>query len=118
MKKILVIDDQEDITLSVQTILQSKYEVVCINDGEDAVSKIDSERFDLILLDIMMPGVDGWTVLDHIRNKSNPNQTTKVLILSALTDQFSKNKAQEQTSGYIEKPLDNNELLNKVAQFI
>lgn len=119
MKKILAIDDQEDITYSIQRILSSKYDVVVCNNGKDAIEKLSKDKFDLILLDLMMPEMDGWAVLAEVRTSSDVlDNDVPIIILSALTDKVNKGMSEGQVKDYIDKPIDNDELLSRINAVI
>lgn len=119
MKKILVVDDQEDVVYTVERILSGKYEIVKCYGGADALAKLKADKFDGVILDIMMPEVDGWAVLDDVRaGKDGIDKDTKILILTALTDKVSKSMADGKVSDYIEKPIDNDNLLSRVEKVV
>jgi CheY-like chemotaxis protein len=83
-QKILVVDDEEDVQVLVSRILRDAgYEVTRASDGQEAIDKLGVERTDLIVLDLMMPGVDGWGVLDFLRTQKEP---PPVVIVTARTD--------------------------------
>lgn len=83
--KILVVDDEADVRLLCKVNLEFEgYEVVDAADGAKALQKIRSERPDLILLDVMMPGLDGWEVLARIRSDRETSELP-VVMLTALT---------------------------------
>jgi len=73
MQHILVIDDQKPILEVVRLALtRSGYEVEIAGDGQQGIQKFDEGRFDLVITDILMPGVDGHNVVRHIRNSKWP----------------------------------------------
>ena len=81
MQKILVVEDDFDIRELLQNFLQEAgYEVAVANDGVEAISIFTSEKFDLILLDIMLPKIDGFTVCELIRKQSQ----IPIMMLTAL----------------------------------
>lgn len=83
-KRILVVDDEEDVRTFVATVLQDTgFVLECAADGHEALRKIDAGRPNLVLLDLMMPGLDGWGVLEQLRHKPDP---PLVVSLSALAD--------------------------------
>ena len=87
---ILVVDDDDGIRELVKEYLsQNEYLVTSSNSAEDALEKVKIIKFDLIVLDIMMPGINGITFLKRFREK---NQTTPVLMLSAIKNTNSKIK--------------------------
>jgi DNA-binding response OmpR family regulator len=81
--KILIVEDDPFISDIYSVELENKgYEVVLAVDGEEAMQKINSGAFSLVLLDILMPKKDGFSVLNEI--KANPNLKTPVIVLSNL----------------------------------
>ncbi|MEA5011483.1 MAG: response regulator, partial [Angelakisella sp.] len=87
MGKILVADDDKNICELIRLYLEKEgYTVVLAHDGEEAVSKFFDESPDLILLDIMMPKLDGWQVCREIRKKSN----TPIIMITAKGETFDK----------------------------
>lgn len=82
MRKILVVDDEADMRFMVRKILESEgFEVQEAEDGKAALEKLKNFIPDLILLDVMMPGLDGWEVCKRIRD----NEETKSVIVTMLT---------------------------------
>lgn len=87
MKKILVIEDEKDIQNIIKAFLENaEYKVETADDGLDAINLIQKNNYDLILLDIMLPKIDGFTVCEMIRKNSN----IPIIILTALTDEESQ----------------------------
>lgn len=76
MKKILVVDDEPDVTFLVKQMLGKEgFKVVEANSGEEALEKISYEKPDLVLLDIMMPEMDGWEVSRKIKTDRSTQDT-------------------------------------------
>lgn len=70
MKKILVIDDEEDIRVVLQQVLELEgYEVAVAADGREGLATLDRDGADLVITDVIMPGMDGVETLEHIREK-------------------------------------------------
>jgi CheY-like chemotaxis protein len=85
MKKILVVDDEPDVTYLVKEMLgREGFEVEEANSGEEALEKINDEKPDLVLLDIMMPEMDGWEVSRKIKT----DRATKDTIVSMYSVKF------------------------------
>jgi CheY-like chemotaxis protein len=83
-KRILVVDDEEDVQVLVSRILKDAgYEVDRAGDGGQAIERLRANRPDLIVLDLMMPGIDGWGVLEHLKTTPDP---PPVVIVTARTD--------------------------------
>lgn len=71
-RRILVADDDPDITRLIQTTLDDpRYEIVTVKDGLEAIDAFDASTFDGVILDVMMPFVDGFQVCRHIRDRSD-----------------------------------------------
>ena len=102
MKKILVIEDEKDIQNIIKAFLENAgYKVETADDGLDGINIIQKNKFDLILLDIMMPKIDGFVVCEMIRKNSN----VPIIILTALTDEESQLKGFDKLADdYITKP--------------
>lgn len=102
MPKILVVEDDLNIQELLQNFLQEvNYEVTVANDGIEAISLFNSNQFDLILLDIMLPKIDGFAVCELIRKKSN----IPIIMLTALSGEEEQIKGLDlQIDDYITKP--------------
>ena len=108
MAKILVVDDEASIvTMLAYNLKKEGYDVVTAEDGEVALEKFESENPDLLLLDIMMPKMDGYEVCRKIREKSN--------MLTARADEVDKVVGLEMgADDYVTKPFGNRELIARV----
>ena len=102
MKRILVVEDEKDIQNIIKAFLENEeYKVETADDGLDAINLIQKNNYDLILLDIMLPKIDGFTVCEMIRKNSN----VPIIILTALTDEESQLKGFDKLADdYITKP--------------
>lgn len=88
MKKILIAEDDFFIRDAYKEIFEDNgYEVETANDGDDALAKIKSQLFDMILLDIMMPKISGIVVFSQTRMIDNPNKKTPVFFITNVGDQ-------------------------------
>lgn len=111
MVRILAVDDERPIAELLRlSLTRAGYECVCAYDGLEAANRIERESFDLILLDIMLPGIDGFELMDYIRSTGIP-----VIFLTA------KNAVSDRVKGlrmgaedYMVKPFDIQELLARV----
>jgi len=115
-KRIIYVDDDLELTQLVQTWLEDHgYEVLVANDGEEGLELILTESPDLIILDVVMPGLSGWEVVKYLRTKSAWNDVP-VLMLTGIGATLN-----EMTSplygadGHLDKPFDLDELAAKVA---
>ena len=118
-KKILVIEDEEDTQKLLKVTLERRdFVVITANDGDAGIRAAKLEMPDLILMDIVMPKMDGYSCLKEIR-KSDNIKDTPVLILSAkeeeaLRDLFTFQKI----SGYVEKPFELDKLILKIEEVL
>ena len=116
MKKVLVIDDDTEILNLIRTRLQAHYEVILASDGEAGLQKIPSEKPDLILLDIKMPQVDGFTFLRRFK-RLDEIKRIPIIVLTAYVNMKDLFEA-EGITDYILKPFDAAELLQKIASHL
>jgi CheY-like chemotaxis protein len=118
-KRILLADDEEDIKTVVTMFLQSEgYEVATAFDGLDALEKIRSEKPDLILLDIMMPVLDGYEVCKRL--KADPQTANiPIVMLSAAAHTTSISRALSAGAvDYIVKPFEPEKLVERIQQVL
>ena len=110
--KILVADDDRNIAELLRLYLEKEgYTTELAADGEEAVAKFNAETPDLVLLDIMMPKLDGWQVCREIRKKSN----CPIIMITAKGETFDKVLGLELgADDYMEKPFDSKELVARV----
>ena len=112
MDKILVADDDLNICELLRLYLEKEgFEVVMAHDGEEAVVRFESEKPSLILLDIMMPKLDGWQVCRQIRQKSD----CPIIMLTAKGETFDKVLGLELgADDYVVKPFDTKEIVARI----
>ena len=113
MEKILIVEDDLDIQELLQNFLQEAgYEVSIANDGVEAVSLFSTAHYDLILLDVMLPKIDGFTVCELIRKQSQ----IPIIMLTALSGEKEQIKGLDlQVDDYITKPFSMPVLVRKIA---
>lgn len=113
MAKILIVEDDLDIQELLQNFLQEAgYEVSIANDGVEAVSLFSTAHYDLILLDVMLPKIDGFTVCELIRKQSQ----IPIIMLTALSGEKERIKGLDlQVDDYITKPFSMPVLVRKIA---
>ena len=115
MKKILVVDDEDDILHFLEMVLREKgYQVTTASGGHEALTRAQIDKPDLVLLDIMMPQMDGWEVLKLLR-VDEETRRIPVAMLSARTEAKDRVQGlQEGAIDYICKPFALQELLGKI----
>ena len=119
MKKILIVDDEPNIVMSLEYIFKKEnFEVFIARDGAEAIEIVENSIPDIILLDIMMPNVDGYQVLNYLK-ESEILRKIKVIFLSA------KNKSSDIELGlqlgadkYISKPFSVKNLVKEVKELL
>ena len=112
MGKILVADDDKNICELIRIYLEKEgYTVVLANNGEEAVEHFVAENPDLVLLDIMMPRLDGWQVCREIRKRAN----TPIIMITAKGETFDKVLGLELgADDYVVKPFDTKEIVARI----
>ncbi|MBX3066853.1 MAG: response regulator [Anaerolineae bacterium] len=117
--RILVVEDNPDNRILITDVLTSlDYEVMVAVDGEEGVSKARSEEPDLILMDLSLPQMDGWTATQQIR--AIPKlKNVKIIALTAHAMVGDRERALEAgCDDYVSKPLDLKELASKLTQYL
>ena len=115
MNRILIVDDERPIAHLIEmNLTHAGYLCRCAYDGEEAVSLVDSEPFDLILLDVMLPLIDGYDLLEYIRPLEIP-----VIFLTAKSDVRDKVRGLKLgADDYLTKPFEIIELLARVESVL
>ena len=115
--KVLIVDDEPDVLLLLRVNLEAAgYDTVLAADGETALDRIDDADPDVVLLDIMMPVMDGWGVL---RALSDRDTAPRVVVVSAKSSD--RDIVRALTSGaldYVTKPFDPDDLVDVVARTV
>jgi CheY-like chemotaxis protein len=118
-KRILIADDEPSVRSLVKRVLSQNYTILEAADGEEAVNMVFSQEPDLVLMDILMPKMDGLTACYAIKM----NQATKeipVVMLTALGYDLNKRLSQDimGAHGYITKPFNPQDLLNTIGELL
>jgi DNA-binding response OmpR family regulator len=118
-KEILIVDDEPGIVVPVQFLMEQQgYKVIITNRGDDALEMIYKYKPDLVLLDIMLPGIDGYEVCEIVR--LNPDyRNVKIIFLTAKGREVEIAKGLALgADAYITKPYSNDELVAKVKELL
>jgi two-component system copper resistance phosphate regulon response regulator CusR len=116
MNALLVEDDRQIGLLLLRVLGTAGFKVTWITNGAQALQVALTERFDLVLLDILLPGKSGWDVLKELRAQKDP---TPVLVLSAMDEVGDKVRGlQLGADDYMSKPFDVSELLARIEALI
>ncbi|KRM60678.1 two component transcriptional regulator [Paucilactobacillus vaccinostercus DSM 20634] len=112
MKKVLVVDDEKPISDIIKfNLAKEGFDVVVAYDGEEALEKVESENPDLIVLDLMLPKIDGLEVAKRVR----ANHTTPIIMVTAKDSELDKVLGLELgADDYVTKPFSNRELVARV----
>ena len=124
--KILVVDDDPDILEAVALILESQgYEVVTARDGVEGLANLKAEQPDLMILDLMMPKMDGFAVCKELQDpRWSKYRDIPILILTSVREEASRRRYELETGleldvdDYVEKPMYPNVLLERVSTLI
>ena len=114
-QRILAIDDESDVLMIVRTALEAEaYEVATATNGVDALALADEQDFDLILLDVMMPGMDGFEVMRRLREQEKTRKTPIVMLTGLAEKSMVKQALDLGVSHYIVKPFEFQEFLQVI----
>ncbi len=117
MARVLVVDDEPDILLLHRLNLEfAGHQVLLAADGMKALARIDADDPDVVVLDVMMPVLDGWGVLDRLRDKAG---APPVLVVSAKSAREDVERAMSSgASAYLKKPFEADDLLEAVSKLL
>jgi DNA-binding response OmpR family regulator len=120
MKKILLVDDEPNIIMALEyTLRKNNYDIFIARDGREAIVLSEKLQPDLIILDIMIPKVDGYEVLEYLRQHEVLRHKTQTIIISAKQKKSDVQKALSLgAKEYIEKPFSMKKLLNTVTDLL
>lgn len=115
MKKILIVDDEPNIVMALEyTLKKNDFQVFIARDGEEAIAIAQDKIPDVVVLDIMMPKVDGFEVLNFIKKHKDLNKT-KVIFLSAKNKENDIQKGLDQGADqYLTKPFSMKKLIQEI----
>ena len=125
MAKILVVDDDPDMRLAIASVLSSRsYQVIEACDGYEALRRLKEEKPDLMLLDLLMPGMDGFAVVKELKNAQEGYPNIPILIISSIREEASHRRYELEVGHkldvdeYIEKPIEPFILLERVEKLL
>ena len=121
LKTILIVDDNPSIIMVVKKGIErisKEYEVIGINSGKECLEYLEkNETPDLILLDIMMPEIDGWNLFAKIKEKPKLDNVP-IVFLTAKTDDYSIGFGKTTATDYIEKPFEIEDLKKRIDEIL
>ncbi|MEW6418974.1 MAG: response regulator [Nitrospirota bacterium] len=124
--KILVVDDDPDVLDAISIILEANgYEVATARDGIDGLDKLKEEKPDLMILDLLMPKMDGFEVCKELKDPRRAKYAhIPIIILSSVREQASRRRYELETGlqldvdDYVEKPIEHTILLERVEKIL
>jgi DNA-binding response OmpR family regulator len=125
-EKILVVDDDPDMRDAITVILESQgYQIVTAQDGVEALANLKAEKPDLMMLDLLMPKMDGFAVLKELQDvRWAKYREIPILILSSVREEASRRRYELETAltlavdDYVEKPIAPDILLERVGKIL
>jgi CheY-like chemotaxis protein len=125
MARILIVDDDPDIRMAIGSVLRSRaHQVFQASDGEEALRKLKEEKPDLMLLDLLMPKMDGFAVVKELKRNQQDYPNIPVLIISSVREESSHRRYELEVGhrlevdDYIEKPIEPFVLLAHVERLL
>jgi DNA-binding response OmpR family regulator len=126
MAKILVVDDDPDVLEAVSIVLESQsYEVVTARDGIEGLATLKAEKPNLMILDLLMPKMDGFAVCKELQDpRWSKYREIPILILTSVREEASRRRYELETGlelnvdDYVEKPISPDILLERVGKLI
>jgi CheY-like chemotaxis protein len=118
VKKVMIVDDEPDVLISLKTVFERQnYEVITVSNGAECLDEIEKGFRGVILMDLMMPVMDGWTTINEIVKRGY----TKDVCVSVITGKGTKDYQKMGMLGtfifdYLPKPLDVNQLISSVEE--
>ncbi len=117
MARILIADDEHDVGMIVtERLRRNGHEVAYAEDGDQAIASVEAKAYDLLILDIHMPGYTGYQVCLHAKGSSK-NAATPVLLISAFPEERSKWQ-QSKADAFLAKPFETGKLMLAVEALL
>lgn len=117
-KKILLVDDAPTVLMMERMILGKEYDLATATDGEAAVAKALSERPDLILMDVVMPKLDGYAACRQIRRQALIRDIPIIMVTTRAEEENVEFGFESGCNDYVAKPINCLELLTKVRNYL
>jgi CheY-like chemotaxis protein len=118
-KKILLVDDSNTILMVERMMLmKGPYDIVTASNGEEAIVKAVTEKPDLILMDVIMPKMDGFEAVRQIRQHHDTRDTPVIMVTTRSESQNVENGFESGCNDYVTKPINSTELLSKLRSYL
>ena len=119
MRKVLVVDDEKLIVKGIKFSLeQDEMQVDCAYDGEEALEKAKENQYDIILLDLMLPKMDGFEVLKHMTEEDWISNVPVIMISSEDSENYIRRAYEMGVTDYINRPFDANIVYQRVSNTV
>jgi DNA-binding response OmpR family regulator len=117
--KILIVDDEPELVKAIQIRLESSgYEVTVARDGQEGLDKIKSERPSLVILDVMLPKLDGYKVCRLLKFDEKYKNIPVIMLTARAQESDAKLSAEVGADAYVTKPFDHRIVLSKIQELL
>ncbi len=118
-KLILIVDDSEDIRILLSDFLQEEgFNTICAGDGSAALMQAQNHHPDLILMDISLPGINGWQTVQYLRNMPEFRSTPIIAVTAHATEEEAEHSLTVGCNAHVSKPFDLEEILNQIVSLL
>lgn len=119
LRKVLIVDDEEDLVAPLALRLNSsgRFEVAVAHDGDDGLARALQFRPDVALIDLAMPGLDGWHLCRRLREDPRTRKTSVVIMTAWLSPDLGRRAQSEGVTRLLLKPFEDEELFRAVDEF-
>ena len=118
-KKILVVDDDHDLQKMLKLRIEATgYEFMSVSDGAEMLKVVKENKPDVILLDIMLPNMDGYTALREMRKEDRSKDVPVIVLTGKERQKVWDLFALEKVAYFIEKPFDSKDLMGKIKELV
>ena len=116
--KALIVEDETDLRLMTRMILESRpgYDVIEAESGEEALAKLDESEVDLVLLDIRLPDMEGWDILQRLTEQGRFPDLPVVMVSAHSTPSTAERAIREGVKAYVTKPFTSEELFEAISR--
>lgn len=116
-RHVLIVEDEENIVESLSFLLEREgYRVTSVLDGAQAVPRIEASRPDLLILDVMLPGLDGFEILRAIRSDAALAQLPVIMLTAKMQQQDRRTAEEIGVNAFVTKPFSNAEVISIVKR--
>jgi CheY-like chemotaxis protein len=117
--KVMIVDDDTDANYTLQSILEyAGFKVIYYYDGESALKSLKIEKPDIVVLDVMMPGMSGFEVCEKIKNDPETSSIPVIILTAKDMGEDVEMAIKKKADWFITKPYDNKYLLGKITQLV